>query len=521
MYWLLLLIFILFFLVIVAFLFFVKYENRIAKKIGLTFSVSQYLLDPLSKYFPEIFFKRNKKKIWNPSNAPKSLGVYGYVNKHSIFPGQEFKIMLSTSPEIGSISGRIEISRIGYYEKKDRKLKWRSDNLAIQTQEVHDSTASIGLMWKPLNIHVDSQDWESGFYDIDFIANDGKKYPHVAFIVVKNSISEGDMLVKITTNTYQAYNTWGGHNLYRSELLGPGKRGYMVSFDRPMVPFAFHDFYTWEIHFVFWLEELAKRSNFKVHYITSFDAHSDVTFSDKYKLLISVGHDEYWSKEEFENTYRRIFKLGKNTMFWGANTAYWQVRYADLNAGDSNVDLGRQMVLFKSLEDPIKYRMDNSIKNYTTARFRDVNLPETMLMGVAYEYFRGGERQKLYVKENNFPFFKNTNYKSGDLVGRLIGHEWDNIDPEKDNKRLFSDKNSNIPLIPLDSINVLFSGTAIGNDGRIGKSESVYFLSTANAKVFSSGTNGWAKGLIMEGNEGNQFKKLNENMILDFLDLKY
>ena len=81
-----------------------------------------------------------------------------------------------------------------------------------------------------------------------------------------------------------------------------------------------------------WLEQLARELGLTVHYATDFDIHLNAEYTKNYPLVISVGHDEYWTKEEFTHMYDRIFVHGKNTLFLGANTAYWQIRYADVNA---------------------------------------------------------------------------------------------------------------------------------------------------------------------------------------------
>ena len=57
-------------------------------------------------------------------------------------------------------------------------------------------------------------------------------------------------------------------------------------------------FHKWEYYLAIWLEELAKGLSLTVDYATNFDVHKDTRYTENYKLFISVGHDEYWSKEE-------------------------------------------------------------------------------------------------------------------------------------------------------------------------------------------------------------------------------
>ena len=103
------------------------------------------------------------------------------------------------------------------------------------------------------------------------------------------------ILLQLCTNTYNAYNNWGGSSLYGGPK-GPARR---VSFERPYVGFVPGDRFTsrysgwrnWEQPFVAWAEAAGYRLDFAVN--------SDLEFRPEilkgYRLVLSVGHDEYWS----------------------------------------------------------------------------------------------------------------------------------------------------------------------------------------------------------------------------------
>jgi hypothetical protein len=294
----------------------------------------------------------------------------------------------------------------------------------------------------------------------------------------------------------------------------------MVSFDRP-TPATFFEY---EAYIVRWLEALARRSGFVVDYAANFDVHSEPSLLDAYKLVICGSHDEYWSPEEFEAFERRILHNGKNTIFFGANTAYWQVRYADLNGAPGNQDCGRQMICWKGLHDPIVSRGtgDRAVLQ-ATARYRDgARRPENMLMGAAYQswFLTGaGDAPKFSyrVERVDLPFFEGTGLRAGDELAEVVGYEWDNRDPKGDGRRLWDEEHSAIPVLPLDSIQVLFSGRPVDRLGRPGLAEAVYFVSPAGAKVFNSGSIRWAWGLGRAGFEREPFKRFNENLVLNLM----
>ena len=89
----------------------------------------------------------------------------------------------------------------------------------------------------------------------------------------------------------------------------------------------------------------AQETGAKIGYIGDFDLHEDPAIMDGYKLFVSQGHDEYWTKEMFDAVENRIFKQGKNTAFLGANTAYWQVRYTDINKAPGGKALSCRVML--------------------------------------------------------------------------------------------------------------------------------------------------------------------------------
>jgi hypothetical protein len=457
--------------------------------------------------------------IWKSNYS--GTRVWGYVDKHSIAPGEPFNIMLGTPPRRPAVKGKIEIYRIGYYEHADRKFVWRGEAVEAPQVEVQMTAASLGAGWSPAVDHVQTEGWQSGYYTIDFIDNiDGHRDNDVAFIVVTNPEKSGDVLVELSTNTFQAYNEWGGYSFYESAFVGD--RAQAISFNRPTPP----DFFEYEYYFVLWLEKIAAAKNLRVDYATNFDIFRDRSFATKYKLFVSGSHNEYWSKEEFDAVYQRVFELGGNTLFLGANTAYWQVRYADVDCSNGGPGWGRQLICYKSEDDPIRYRSDEKDAILlVTERFRDeARRPETMLTGTAYQnYFEAVTDTKpkypYFVTRTDLPFFKGTGYKEGEAIGDIVGYEWDNTDPEGDGKRLWDPNRSKIEPIDRASINVVFTGSPVDLNGHRGKAEAVYFISKAGAKVFSTGSIRWAWGLGKPRFEQEKFKMFNRNLLMHLLEL--
>jgi hypothetical protein len=450
---------------------------------------------------------------WSAGFAAKN--VWGYINKHSVREGESFDVMLSTRPGQPGTKGRIEFHRVG--APAGQAPDWAED-VTVDCQEMLATSASVGAGWYQATT-INSGGWRPGVYLCDFVdAATGQRDAAVFQLIVRSAAKTRDLLVKLGTNTYQAYNLWGGHSLYeRGTDLAT--RGVMVTFDRPERALLLD----YDIYLIQWLEALAEKNGFAIDYASNYDIHRDKALLLSARLAVSSAHDEYWSKEEFDAHEERIHARGGNTIFFGANAGYWQVRYLDVNRPPDGEDMGRQMLCWKTTSDPLLDRKTHLDKTLlSTNRFRDGGRrPETMLMGVGYQNWFSGEtegvRYPYYVAAAGGPLFAGTGYKTGDAAADVVGYEWDNRDPDGDGKRLWDKAHSRIALLPEKQLDVLFRGEAVGADGKPGVAEAVYFRSGAGAKVFSSGSIRWAWGLGKPGFEREDFKKFNENLVLDFL----
>src|SRR3954462_5937228 len=80
----------------------------------------------------------------HPENAPSvwtsfyaGTRVWGYVNRHSVTPGETFNVMLSTGPKVPGVTGVLEIFRVGpSTDGADRQLVFRTDPVGATHQEV-------------------------------------------------------------------------------------------------------------------------------------------------------------------------------------------------------------------------------------------------------------------------------------------------------------------------------------------------------------------------------------------------
>ena len=206
-------------------------------------------------------------------------------------------------------------------------------------------------------------DWRSGFHHVRLRAHgapEERSIGDASFVLrAATGAPTARALLVIATNTYNAYNSWGGRSLYTG--------GHAVSYRRPLGrgmidrPHAAvterddrkarpahrgeepdtdgeiyqqyrhrHDlpgymssagWFTYERRFVEWAES----AGVVLDYAASTDLEQHPGLLDGYDLMLSVGHDEYWSVGQ-RDAVERFVAGGGNVASMSGNTMFWQVR---------------------------------------------------------------------------------------------------------------------------------------------------------------------------------------------------
>jgi hypothetical protein len=169
-------------------------------------------------------------------------------------------------------------------------------------------------------------------------------------------------------------------------------------------------FWHWDARFISWLE----RRGFAVDYCTDLDVHENLgNCLAAYRLLLSVGHDEYWSAA-MRRHVAEFVENGGNVAFLSGNTCWWRVHLVEGNTA--------------FVCDKTKHNGDDQKRDLW---FR-VD-PENRLTGVSHRNGGGqwwGKREALgyTVQHANHWVFEGTGLRDGDTFGAdqaLVGYECD------------------------------------------------------------------------------------------------
>lgn len=289
--------------------------------------------------------------------------INGYPDQASLLPGDDLVLRVSTdAPEF-----RVEFYRCGAQLRPMARSPWLAGTHAPPHLPFQDwGQPGVGLhgeelpVWPAYPIPVPAG-WPSGVYVAVLVEGDGQHLPRRApdrrgvdardgraLFVVRGAAPRASILYKLPLLTYHAYNEVAHHPRGEGKTQGswclytlpePGELPRLppsVSLRRPgggtggtpwdtfnvdpFDPTPRQTFAHWDAPFVSWLE----RAGYQVDYCTDLDLHRDADLLDGYRLLLSAGHDEYWS-EQMRDHAERFVAGGGNIAFFGGNTCWWRV----------------------------------------------------------------------------------------------------------------------------------------------------------------------------------------------------
>jgi hypothetical protein len=147
------------------------------------------------------------------------------------------------------------------------------------------------------------------------------------------------LLYKLPLATYHAYNDSGGGCFYHQPPRSAEPPGARVSLRRPGggiggAVWGALDYYDagsprqcfahWDARFIRWLA----RSGYAADFCTDLDLHADPGLPHGYRLLVSAGHDEYWSAA-MRDAVESFVGRGGNLAFFAANVCWWRIHLVD------------------------------------------------------------------------------------------------------------------------------------------------------------------------------------------------
>lgn len=288
-----------------------------------------------------------------------------YTDRLSVRPAERFTLHASASHG----PCRLEIARIG----AERVVVLARDGVQVGEQPVPSYADRDGCGW-PATLELEvGEAWASGYYDIMLTDAAGAEAHHFVCVKPPKGAPQSRAALVLTTNTYHAYNWWGGANAYSNvtglmsgqvpfaramdeaigvlsterpfaplivappadapRLVNARKRGFkerpwasdhawMVAHNASPYDGSAGYLYKWEHAFVAW----AEAQGYVLDFLTDYDLEVEPDLLAGYDAALFVGHSEYWSGGEREQVERFVDAGGRVGIFSG-NTCFWKVRW--------------------------------------------------------------------------------------------------------------------------------------------------------------------------------------------------
>ena len=158
---------------------------------------------------------------------------------------------------------------------------------------------------------------DNGFYSARLRGPSGPFYD-VPFVIRRGSVG-GNIALIVNTNTWNAYNSWGGASNY-SETASP----INLTLKRPnhhlLTASTDHPKGSHMLRSEIWLADWLQSNAYAVDFYTDLDLHNGVDFNG-YRCLILNTHPEYWTMPMMD-AVRGFLDQGGSLLYLGGNGAY-------------------------------------------------------------------------------------------------------------------------------------------------------------------------------------------------------
>jgi len=443
--------------------------------------------------------------------------IQGFATAMSVAQGGTISLKINTNAKAYTIG----IFRLGYYQGLGaRQVDSVTPSATLPQTQPACATDTTTNLYDCGNWAV-SASWQvpsnatSGIYFAVLTRTDTGGASQI-FFIVRNDSSHSDILYQTSDETWQAYNSYGGHSLYgQLRTFDLPNRAYKVSYNRPFIT---RDFANESATFVFgaeypmvrWLEA----NGYDVTYFTGIDAAVNGALIKNHKIYISSGHDEYVSGPQRTNI-QAARDAGVNLAFFSGNETFWKTRLESSIDGSNTPN--RTLVCYKeTLANAVIDPLDPPTWTGTwrDPRFSppaDGGHPENGLSGTIFMVDGPGSdnpgNQSIQVPaaDGKMRFWRNTtiaNLPAGQtaaLPAGTLGYEWDeDLDNGSRPAGLFHLSTATYSF----TLDLLLDYGATYGAGTATHHMTLY-RAPSGALVFGAGTVQWSWGL--DSNHDNSF----------------
>jgi len=413
----------------------------------------------------------------NFEEKPSITVLSGYVSADSYvsngYPGKMSYLDNDTVELFISATTRVNKARLGLYDVAGTLVDYiYCDSIkpqTVSTAKPYEQGYGYGYKIR----YKASTKIKSGVYQVS------KKIP----LVVRNSTPANQVLVVYPSNTENAYNDKGGASMYTSP------KAPIVSFLRPTPLHRFcNEFVKWN------------GTAYAFDYITDLELDNYENLAN-YKLLVVIGHNEYWTRSARVN-FDRFISEGKSALMLTGNTMWWQVRYS----ADKS-----QLICYKSATlDPIP---DPLLKTIT---WNSSTLKYPVIPTLGADFSKGGYAMLTDSGWNGYkilvpssPLLQGTNLVKNSIVS-CATHEFDGTYLIR-----YPNQDPILDLTKLNAYRAELIGYDIGQRNNIATLQTfiVYQRTATSGIIINAGSTNWCHTNGFGGPTGATIKLITKNAI--------
>lgn len=407
----------------------------------------------------------------DPKTKYRSPWIEGYVSHSSIQAGETLDLFVSTQP---AAKFRVDFYRLGYYGGTGGRhvLSLGPFPGKVQPDPPIGEHRLRECRWEKTTSLKIPADWPSGVYLGKLSLVEGRYQSYVVFIV--RDERPADIVFQCSDNTWQAYNRWPDQfSLYdNGQSAWNLIPGVDVGYDRPYglycqifenpLSVGSGEFLLWEFPFAYWLEQ----HGYDVTYCSNTDVHANARCAARGKVFLSVGHDEYWSLEQFQHVKHAV-EGGTNVGFFSGNTCCFVAPLRPSTAGVANRVLTRAG----------RYGGVSEKEKGVMGPFPIDGPNEATLIGARTTSPFNGSADWVVSKPGHW-LFEGTGMKAGDGIPGLVGWEFQGE-----------------PATQIPGLEIVAEGTSLNGGGKDAHWTATIYPGPKQNFVFNASTIFWSQGL--------------------------
>ncbi len=367
---------------------------------------------------------------------------------------------------------QVQAYRMGWYQGLLGHLIWTSPILKGAKQPnclfLASSNTTECSNWKmSVNLTI-TANFVPGDYLLKLVGN-GNQQQYIPLTIV-DPTSNSAIAIMNSVTTWEAYNSYGGYSLYHGPSFNYGARATKVSFDRPYsygFGFGAADFLGNELPLV----ALAEKLGLNVTYINSIYLHEHPTLVSNHNVVVSLGHDEYYSTV-MRSALQSGIDSGHSLVFLGANAIFRRIRFDSSPLGNDRIIVNYRNPFL----DPL-FGKNNANVTANWPSYPDPN-DESALIGLHYAC--NPVNAPMVITNPTSWIFSGAHVGLGTTIPHLIGSEFDEFSP-------YAPHPTNLEILAHSP--VLCRNAPYFSDMS-------YYSTSTGGGVFATGTNYWVVSLV-------------------------